>query len=235
MIDHTSAAYVLLFGRLILGLVFGLSGVTKVADLAGFIASLREFRLLPERAVKPVALGITAAEVSVAAALLAGVAVEGAAGAATALLTVFTFALARVLRRGQRIACRCFGELSAGPASWRTVLRNILLIALSIATLALTADLATSGITAGDTIATGLLATGTLATLPLVTAATSLARIARTLPRGEGTRPSVRPSTAALSRNAEEDAGAPPQVVPMDTVDKRPVAAPPVRYTGAVP
>lgn len=167
MIDTTASVYVALFGRFTLGLVFALSGLTKATNLAGFAASVTEFRLLPARAVRPVALGIVAAELCTAGALLAGVGTGIALAAAVVLLTVFTGVLTRALRRGQRVACHCFGELSARSTSWSAVGRNVLLIALGVVALA-TAASGGPLPPAANTAAIGLLSLGALAVLALL-------------------------------------------------------------------
>ncbi|MEU3604570.1 MauE/DoxX family redox-associated membrane protein [Streptomyces sp. NPDC035033] len=51
---------------------------------------------------------------------------------ATGLLASFTYAVARALRAGKRVACRCFGT-SAGPVGPPQLVRNAVLLALAAA------------------------------------------------------------------------------------------------------
>lgn len=55
------------------------------------------------------------------------------AAAATALLVLFSVLVARVLWRKEAIHCNCFGALGQAPVSWPTMVRNLLLVALSLA------------------------------------------------------------------------------------------------------
>ena len=59
------------------------------------------------------------------------------AGIAGALLTLFSVALSRALALGRRPVCRCFGRLSRGPVSWRSLPRNALLLLIAVAVLTL--------------------------------------------------------------------------------------------------
>lgn len=53
------------------------------------------------------------------------------AGIALGALTIFTLAITWQLLRGRRPSCACFGALSQGTISWKTVGRNLGLIALA--------------------------------------------------------------------------------------------------------
>jgi hypothetical protein len=159
---------VLLFGRLTLGIVFALSGITKLANVHAFVASVGDFRLLPRRLVAPFAVGVVAAELASAAALLRGIGVEAAAVVVLVLLAIFTTALVRSLSRGRTVVCRCFGELSARSLSWTAVLRNGLLLALAAATVVSAWIDGDQPPPSGDVAAVLLLVLGSLAVLALV-------------------------------------------------------------------
>lgn len=78
---------------------------------------------------------ISPVEIVLGAGLVAGVAEPWPAWIATALLVVFSAALAKVLRRPQseRPACACFGRWSAKPVSAGSLARNAVLVALAVA------------------------------------------------------------------------------------------------------
>jgi hypothetical protein len=173
-----ASAALLLFGRITLGLVFASSGVSKLANMDGFRTALETFGLPPARVTNLIARIIVLAELAVAAALLVGVAVEGALIAVLVLLTVFTVALARSLVQGRRVVCRCFGELSTRPASWGAVLRNILLLASGVTAL-LGSQSAVSDtllLTTADVVVVGMLSLSALALAALLGEAGSLVR-----------------------------------------------------------
>ncbi len=61
----------------------------------------------------------------------ASTAVVGALGA-LALLLLFSGAIAVSLARGKSPDCHCFGQLHSAPASWKTLFRNVALLAVAL-------------------------------------------------------------------------------------------------------
>lgn len=113
--------------RIVLGLVFLVSGATKLADrtwpssAAAFGVPGWAARLLPM------------VELVVGALLVPGLGGAGVVGVAAALLVAFTAVIVvRLLADGDRPVCACFGAWSARPISWRTVARNVGLLALAL-------------------------------------------------------------------------------------------------------
>lgn len=51
------------------------------------------------------------------------------------LLVGFTASLVRVIASGHRPPCLCFGSSRARPVSWKTVARNVVLIACAVTTI----------------------------------------------------------------------------------------------------
>ena len=120
----------LLFARLALLLVFVVSGVAKLLDLAGSRAALRGFGV-PGALAVPGGLLLPLVELTVAALLLPAATTWAAAVAALLLLLGFSGGVALSLARGRRPACHCFGQLSEGPIGGRTLVRNAALVALA--------------------------------------------------------------------------------------------------------
>ncbi|MBB5130231.1 MauE/DoxX family redox-associated membrane protein [Streptomyces griseoloalbus] len=122
--------------RCLLGTVFLASFLSKTAGpgaFDAFVASLRSMRLLPPMTVRAVARGVVAAEGAIFALLLLPMAVATAGGfvLAAGLLTAFTAGIARVIRRGLRVPCRCFGS-SAAPLDRRHLMRNAVLVTMAV-------------------------------------------------------------------------------------------------------
>jgi hypothetical protein len=120
-------------GYLVLAVVFGVSGISKLRRPAAFAADLAGYEILPRVMARPVAIAATAAEIGCAALLippgtrLAGLLVAGG------LIAAFIAAMSSALIRGQRIPCGCFGgrgELDAVglPSLLRTVLLAVIVI-----------------------------------------------------------------------------------------------------------
>jgi hypothetical protein len=114
-----------LVARIVLGGVFLAAGVAKATSSGGrrFEASLRGFGF-GAAAARPVARLLPLIEIALAALLLAGAAVRVAAIATMALLVLFDAVIVRVLVRGDRVDCGCFGAASQRPVSIGTLGRN---------------------------------------------------------------------------------------------------------------
>jgi peroxiredoxin len=120
----------LLIARLVLGAVFTLAGVAKLADLKGSRQAIIDFGV-PSAIAAPLGLLLPLAELSVAATLLpASTAWWGALGA-LALLSVFVVGITYNLARGRKPECHCFGQLHSAPAGWKTLARNGVLAAIA--------------------------------------------------------------------------------------------------------
>ena len=118
--------------RVLLALVFGVAGVSKLAAPRGARSGLVEFGVPAQIAGAASAL-LIAAELAVAVAMIAaGTAWYGALGAA-ALLTMFCTAIASNLLRNRHPNCNCFGQLSSAPIGWPTFARNIVLLVFAAA------------------------------------------------------------------------------------------------------
>lgn len=115
--------------RVVVGGFMLFAGAAKLSAGPAWRRSwLGAYRLVPPPLVGATALGVTVAELSAGAVLLAGAA--GAAGAAVAagLLGLVTGAVAVSLLRGLRVPCGCLGRFGQ-LITWRIVARNLVLVA----------------------------------------------------------------------------------------------------------
>lgn len=123
-----------IFVRGFLVLLFGGAALSKLRRGEEFFGVVRNFRILPERLVRPCAVTLPWAELAIAAALLIDATAPYAALAAGALLTVFGVAIGiNVLRGRKAIDCGCFRNGLKQPLSWTLVGRNLLLAGASFA------------------------------------------------------------------------------------------------------
>ncbi len=108
----------------------------KLSARGRFEAILRDYRLLPEFLVRPVALLMPVVELTLALGWMSGLSTRVTALASAALLATYAFAMAINLMRGRvYIDCGCGFGASAGeePAlSSSMVARNIVLIGLAL-------------------------------------------------------------------------------------------------------
>lgn len=120
----------------LLVLVFGAAVVGKVRNAALFTAftdSVAALGRVPAGRAGALAVVIVGSE-AVTSLLLVAPRLRGAGLlAAAGLLTAFTYAVARALRSGSPVSCRCFG-VSAGPVGPPQLVRNaLLLVAVAVA------------------------------------------------------------------------------------------------------
>lgn len=117
-------------------LVFLVSATAKLGSFGGFVAAIRQVRLVPGRWPRPIARTVVAAEGAVAGLLLlpAGFAVAGFV-LAILLCVVFGLMIELSVRRGIRVPCPCFGA-SADFLNRRHLVRNGILVAVAATGLA---------------------------------------------------------------------------------------------------
>ncbi|TNV46953.1 hypothetical protein FH620_41895, partial [Corallococcus exiguus] len=115
-----------------LAMVFALAALGKARGrkpFEDFIQTLKSFGLPRALAGAPLAATLILAEAASALLLLVGM----GAGYVLALLLLvgFTLGIAWVIRRGKKVACRCFGASNA-PVSAAHLVRNGLLLTITV-------------------------------------------------------------------------------------------------------
>jgi uncharacterized membrane protein YphA (DoxX/SURF4 family) len=122
----------LIAGRLLLGGVFVYAAYTKLAQhWTLFAFSINSYGLLPEWALKPVAIGLPWLELVLGLLLVVGVGLRYAATAASVLLLMFFGVMLRAYLQGLDINCGCFGL--GEPLSAKTLVRDGALLGVSLA------------------------------------------------------------------------------------------------------
>lgn len=116
---------VLVVRAIIIGVLL-VSGVAKLLDREGTREAMIGFGV-PVRLLSFGTLALPVLELVLAAGLVFAATVIPAAIVTTALFLVFTVLVGRVVLAGENLECHCFGQLSSGPISWLTVVRNIVL------------------------------------------------------------------------------------------------------------
>lgn len=123
--------------RVGLGALFVIAGALKLGDPMRFAIEVTNYRLLP--ALAPyLAVILPPVEVVLGLSLIAMPRTwrRAAALALTALMAVFTVAVAQVVARGINVDCGCFGGAS-GPVDGWTVARDFALLAVAAVVLVL--------------------------------------------------------------------------------------------------
>lgn len=119
--------------RLAIGIIFIYASLDKIAHPAEFAKIIYGYRLLPLVAINAVAILLPWLELVAGGMIVLGLLTRGSALTLTAMLAVFTAALAINLARGLNISCGCF---STGPegmvVGWRKISENVLLLAIAL-------------------------------------------------------------------------------------------------------
>lgn len=127
MLGSTPGRLVVIALRLVLAAVFLGAAIPKLQDPAQFARDIDNYRMLPDLLIGPLAIGLPAAEVVLAAALIVGVHARGAALACVAMLIAFAVGMVQAIARGIDLDCGCFGHVVEAQVSWWTVGRNVVL------------------------------------------------------------------------------------------------------------
>ncbi len=114
-----------------LAVVFAVSGAAKLLDRAGTREAVAGFGV-PQTLVTPVAAGLAPAELVTAVLLLVPATRPAGLVLAAAMLLGFTAAVVNALRAGRRPDCHCFGRIGGADVSGRTVVRNLVLLAVAV-------------------------------------------------------------------------------------------------------
>ncbi|MEU8172870.1 MauE/DoxX family redox-associated membrane protein [Microbispora hainanensis] len=125
-------AYLFAFCRLLTGIVFLMSAVSKLRGRAAYEEFTAATRALVRLPARPVAALVVTAEAAVAPLLAWPPTVLAGFCLALGLLVAFTVAIAVALRRGRRVSCRCFGA-SAVPVGPGHLVRNAVFLAAAAA------------------------------------------------------------------------------------------------------
>jgi uncharacterized membrane protein YphA (DoxX/SURF4 family) len=112
-----------------LAVVFLLSGLAKLPRRDEFVAAVRNYRLVPERAGEIIGKVLPPLELGAGALLALGLGVRPVAALLALFLLVFSGAVAVNLLRGRTIDCGCFGPVAQRKITWLTVARNAIFVA----------------------------------------------------------------------------------------------------------
>jgi len=118
--------------RIVVGLVFLLYGIDKIAHPGDFAQAIENYRLLPEVLVNPVAVILPWIELVCGLLLLAGQWVRSAALVSAFLLGVFVVAVSITLARGLDINCGCLNAEAGRKVGLKLLMEDVLLIGAAV-------------------------------------------------------------------------------------------------------
>lgn len=107
------------------------AGFHKAVHLTETREAIFGYRLIPFRALGAAAVLLAAAELGAGALLISGFVPIAAAAAAIAIFAVFAIGILSTVVRGIETACNCFSTSSTERTSWVTLIRALVLVAMS--------------------------------------------------------------------------------------------------------
>lgn len=117
--------------RLVLSLIFGVAGITKLLDQPGTREAVVNFGA-PEHLAPRIAVALPVVELVIMLGLLFNGSAWWSAVAALMTLTVFMISIGVNLAQGRTHDCHCFGQLHSRPLGWPTLVRNIIFALLAV-------------------------------------------------------------------------------------------------------
>ncbi len=127
-----SNKYVMLLSRVVLGTVFIVAAIDKIANPDFFAESIVAYKLLPYAIVNMFALIVPWAELLCGVFLIGGVFMRSSSLLLSLLLVMFLLAIMTAILRGLEIDCGCFGAAHATPVGWGKILEDIGLLMLAV-------------------------------------------------------------------------------------------------------
>jgi uncharacterized membrane protein YphA (DoxX/SURF4 family) len=187
VVSALATGYAELVMRFLLATVFLLAGAAKVGRGAQFERAVRQYRLMPDWAVRPFAVALPRVEFSLGLFLALGIATRVAAAFVLALLTVFSVAISINLARGRVIDCGCTTSVTPQKITWRTVARDTALASLALLVVAGSPDVlslaalggSSSSINSADALAVAITTSMCLALVPLTRESARIAALMR--------------------------------------------------------
>ena len=121
--------------RILIALVFIISGIIKLLSAKDFISSINSFEVVPVSLQLPIGYLIIMLEIVLGVLILLNVKLNFSLKTIISILIIFTAFLIVKYSEGAEVSCGCFGDLSTGKISISNILRNLILIIVAIVVL----------------------------------------------------------------------------------------------------
>ncbi|MGA2623925.1 MAG: MauE/DoxX family redox-associated membrane protein [Bacteroidota bacterium] len=123
---------VVIVSRLVLGIVFIVASIDKIAHPEVFADAVAGYQVLPEVLVNIFALAIPWLELVCGVFLVGGVFIRSGSAWLSVMLTVFVVAMLSAMARHLKIDCGCFGAAHASEVGWARIWEDAGLLVLGI-------------------------------------------------------------------------------------------------------
>jgi uncharacterized membrane protein YphA (DoxX/SURF4 family) len=125
--------YLVLIARLIIGLMFIIASIEKIADPSAFAKSITNYKIVSGTVALIIATILPWMELLCGLAIVFGIFLRGSSLLVSIMLVVFTLGIISALLRGLDISCGCFTQdPSAAKIGWQAIGENALSVAVAI-------------------------------------------------------------------------------------------------------
>lgn len=119
--------------RVLLGSIFIISGLDKIADMNAFVHAILNYQIVGTGIATSVATILPWLEILCGIGLILGIYPRTSAFIITALLIIFTVLVSSAMIRGLDISCGCFTQdSSAAKIGWQKIFENLMMILMGI-------------------------------------------------------------------------------------------------------
>jgi uncharacterized membrane protein YphA (DoxX/SURF4 family) len=125
-------SFIILFARIIVGMMFIIVGVAKIANAAEFAEEIRNYQIMPEFILNLAAISVAWIELISGIFLLFGVKTKANSLIILAMLFVFTTAVFIAMMKGLNINCGCYSQIASQKVGLPKILENLGLILLTL-------------------------------------------------------------------------------------------------------
>lgn len=132
MMKRLESPYISLIARIIVGGMFIVVGMGKLAQPQTFVEEIANYRMLPEILVNLMAVALPWIEVIAGILFIAGVRIRANATILGGLLIMFIAGVAVAMMRGLDINCGCYSQIASQKVGWPKILENTGLLLLVI-------------------------------------------------------------------------------------------------------
>lgn len=132
MWSYLSHPLIVLFARVVLGLVLLIAGLAKLPNRKEVIQAVANYEILPRFLTRPIGILLPWMEMGTAILLLSGKIPTVAALFAAILLICFITAIWINLIRGKDFNCHCFGQLYQEKIGTGVLLQDLILLAFAL-------------------------------------------------------------------------------------------------------
>ncbi len=124
--------YLNLLFRIILGSIFLIAAISKIADLSGFAKEIANYKIVPDMAVNLMSIVIPWIELVCAMFIITGIRIKSSVAIIGSMILVFNIAIAIAMIKGLNINCGCHTQVMAEQIGWQKIIENTGLFLLAL-------------------------------------------------------------------------------------------------------